>query len=229
MHPALPPSSSATRFLPARAFSAQPAAAEPVKVKSLKRSSSTSGASRLGLHRKNADRLRRIARARHHIGQHQRHQRSLGRGLQHDRAAGGQCRRDLVRHQVQRKIEGRNRRHRPQRHPAQQPQPVGARPPARPAAASRRSAESSPPPHTGSRMPPAPPRRARCGSACPPPPRCIAQTLRRAPVSSPAMLARAFWRSYAGSLRVTANALSAAAMACSTCSGKASETRPTTL
>ena len=39
--PALPPSSSTTRFLPARAFIRQPTDGEPVNVSSLKRSSST--------------------------------------------------------------------------------------------------------------------------------------------------------------------------------------------
>ena len=41
---ALPPSSSVTRFMPARLFSAQPTAGLPVNVSSLMRSSSTSGA-----------------------------------------------------------------------------------------------------------------------------------------------------------------------------------------
>ena len=41
MTPALPPSSSTTRFLPARSFMRQPTDGEPVKVSSLKRSSST--------------------------------------------------------------------------------------------------------------------------------------------------------------------------------------------
>ncbi len=42
MTPALPPSSRITFFLPARAFIAQPTDEEPVKVRSLKRSSVTS-------------------------------------------------------------------------------------------------------------------------------------------------------------------------------------------
>ena len=41
MTPALPPSSSTTFFLPARSFMRQPTDGEPVKVSSLKRSSST--------------------------------------------------------------------------------------------------------------------------------------------------------------------------------------------
>ena len=41
MAPALPPSSSTTRFLPARSFMRQPTDGEPVKVSSLKRSSAT--------------------------------------------------------------------------------------------------------------------------------------------------------------------------------------------
>ena len=47
MQPALPPSSSVTRLRPARRFISQPTTGEPVKVSSLKRSSSTSAVASL--------------------------------------------------------------------------------------------------------------------------------------------------------------------------------------
>ena len=57
-----------------------------------------------------------------------RRERSLRRRLQHQRAADGQRGRQLVRHEIEREIEGRNARDRATRHaPEQREPPLGAR------------------------------------------------------------------------------------------------------
>ena len=113
MAPALPPSSSTTGFLPARSFMRQPTAGEPVKESSLKRSSCDQSVTQLAIH----------GQDRHGpVGQpglvddlrHDQHrERVARRRLEHDGAARGDGRRDLVGREVEREVEGADARDRP--------------------------------------------------------------------------------------------------------------------
>src|SRR3954452_16777358 len=76
------PSSSVTRLRAPRSASDQPTGAEPVKV---------------------------ISRTRHQPREEESRERRLARGLEHHGAAGGECGRDLVRHEVEREVERRDR------------------------------------------------------------------------------------------------------------------------
>ena len=122
------PSSSLTRLRWARSAMPQPTAPEPVNVISLTRSSSTSTspiaaaepettliqpggrpASSSSCARKSAD------------------SGVVGRGLEHDRATGGERRRDLVRDEVEREVERRDRADDPDRQAQRERELSGAR------------------------------------------------------------------------------------------------------
>src|SRR5579875_851716 len=96
--PPLPPSSSVTRLRTALAFNAHPTLVLPVKNSALTRSSVTRRSATGGRSGGGRD-----------FGQQQRRSRTLRRRLDDHCVAGGQRRRDLVAHQVERKIERRDR------------------------------------------------------------------------------------------------------------------------
>ncbi len=113
---ALPPNSSTTFFLPARAFRSQPTAGEPVNESSLKRSSvvNRSAPSRCAGRIENAP-CGQIGFGQHLADDQRSNGRATGR-LEHEGTADRQRRRDLVRGQVQREIERRDEGTWPDRH-----------------------------------------------------------------------------------------------------------------
>ena len=104
------PSSSLTRLRGARSASFQPTSLEPVNVIARTRSSSTSTSpiSDAGPD-EHVQPAGRKARLGLELREQERRERRLRRGLQHDRAAGGERRRDLVGDEVEREVERRDR------------------------------------------------------------------------------------------------------------------------
>ena len=82
------------------------------------RSSSTSGARRPSVERHDGDPVLGPAGLEHDLGELERADRRLRRGPQHDRVAGRERRRDLVRDEVEREVERRDAGDRPERHAA---------------------------------------------------------------------------------------------------------------
>ena len=127
MAPALPPSSRTTFFLPARSFIRQPTAGEPVNVSSLKRSSDTNRSPRwrdIG----STDTAPGGSPASSMISATVEHRERVARGrLEHDRAARRDRRRDLVRGEVQREVEGADARDGPDREAARDADATAAR------------------------------------------------------------------------------------------------------
>ena len=104
------PSSSLTRLRGARSASFQPTSPEPVNVIARTRSSSTrtspiSDAGPTSTFSQPGGRPASVIELR----EQERRERRLRRGLEHDRAAGRERRRDLVRDEVEREVEGRDR------------------------------------------------------------------------------------------------------------------------
>ncbi len=165
------------------------------------------------LHGKNAEGLLRVARARHHIGQHQRHHRSLGRWLQHDRASSRQRGCNLVRHQIQRKIKRRDRRTGPSGNRRSSPSrlaPAGMR--------IQRQQLAIQPRRLFRRILEAECRSLHFAARGADRLACLCRDALRKLFGAPGQLAcdlgQCLLALIAASLRVTANALSAAAMAC---------------
>ena len=111
------PSSSSTFLRAARSRSFQPTSAEPVKLISFTRSSSTQTSPIVGGRPDDdVEPARREPRFQLELGQGERGERSLAGRLQHDRAPGRECGRDLVGDEVERKVERRDGGDDPERH-----------------------------------------------------------------------------------------------------------------
>src|SRR4051812_20962491 len=102
---ALPPSSSNTRFLPAIDLRYQPTLALPVNESVAKRSSRTSDSATATSHGSTWTRAPRSTGFIDQIGELERGERRLGRGLQDDRATAGERGRELVANEVEREVE----------------------------------------------------------------------------------------------------------------------------
>ena len=93
------------------ALRCQPTLALPVNESVAKRSSLTSFSATGTVARDDLNGVVRRARVADALAQQQRRERRLRRGLEHHRAAAGQRRRELVRDEVQRKVERRDGEH----------------------------------------------------------------------------------------------------------------------
>ena len=156
------PSSRLTFFFGARSRMLQPTSPEPVNVISLTRSSSTStspisDAGPTTTFSQPGGQPGLVLELR----EQERRERRLRRGLEHDGAAGGERRRDLVRDEVEREVERRDRADHADRAAQRERELALAGLRTRPSAPSRRSASGPRPPPSCRSTSPAPPRRAR--------------------------------------------------------------------
>ena len=163
------PSSSDTFLRDARSRSFQPTADEPVKVISLTRSSSTiTSPISLELADDDVQPPGRLAGVLERLRSRSAESGVDAGRLEHDRAARGERRRDLVRDQVEREVERRDRADDPDRQPHHEAGVAGARRDAHPCRSPRRRASGPRRPRRGRSARPGRPRPGRSRSACPP-------------------------------------------------------------